>query len=424
MAAEQTAQAPIPDETQLTQERVPLDQAADAFARRDGSGRIPIVVLPERASRFSPQLLLAAATALGVGLGIGLWQDNFWLIVGGIAVAALLVVLGVQRSFRVTVPEGTSALLASRGRYERTLPPGLHIVPPYIAVTHLVTRREIPFDVPVTEAPTQDNVRATVDSLVTFSITEPHRFVYNISADDFDQVFQAVCQEALRAMVRRIPSDQVADLAGQDKTELRTAIGAGVAAYGVEIRAATITYAQPPAEFIRTQEARQLAVLQRAEQAERQALAQRRQADDDALARQRVLAQVAREQEEFMAQAQRAEARRHVVEAEAAVEELRLAKLEDRLHRFPNASRWEWEGERLGVARSLAGNTRAVLQVGTADDIVNALVVRDVLQEVTSGNVARGDLAGGVGGGPHPALAEREQAMPVPDGDSGDRRVA
>ena len=423
MADEPAAQAPIPpvqDETQLTQARVPLDQAADAFARRDASGRIPIVVLPERASRVSPQLLLAAAVALGAGLSLGLWTDRFWLILAGIAGAVLLVVLGVQRSFRVQVPEGTSALLAARGRHERTIGPGLHVVPPYVAVTHLVTRREIPFEVPVTEAPTQDNVRAVVDSLVTFCIIDPYRFVYNVSADDFDQVFQAVCQEALRAMVRRTPSDRVADLAGEDKTELRAAIGVGVAAYGVEVRTATITYAQPPAEFIRTQEARQLAVLQRAEQGERQALAQRRQADDEALARQRILAQVAREQEELLAQAQRADARQRAVEAEAAVEELRLAKLEDRLRRFPNACRWEWEGERLGVARSLAGNTRAVLQVGNADDIANALVVRDVLQ----------DVAGGVGGGVRPTLATAatpdtpEDTMPVPDGNSGDRRAA
>jgi regulator of protease activity HflC (stomatin/prohibitin superfamily) len=233
----------------------------------------------------------------------------------------------------------------------------------------------------MTEAPTEDNVRATLDCLVTFAIADPYRFVYNISADDFDHVFQAICQEALRAMVRRLPSARVSDLHGQDKDELRAAIGAVVAPYGVEVRSAVITYAQPPVEFLHSQEARQLAVLQRAEQAERQALAQRRQADAEALARQEALARVSREQDTLQAETERAEARRRLTEAEAAVDDLRLARLEERLRRYPQASQWEWEGARLEVARALAGNTRAVLQVGNADQIAHALVVRDVLQE-------------------------------------------
>jgi regulator of protease activity HflC (stomatin/prohibitin superfamily) len=392
MAAEQTTQAPGMGETQLTQARVPLEQASDAFASRDASGRIPIVVLPDRVTRISPQLLLAAAVALLAGIGLDLWQDNRWYSIAGLVVAVVLAALGIQSAFWVLVPEGTNALLAQRGRYLRTLGAGRHFVAPRIAVTHVVTRREIPFDVPVAEAPTGDNVRITVDSVVTFAIVDPYRFVYNVSADDFDHVFDAICQEALRAMVRRIDSDQVGDLAGQDKTDLRAAIEAGVVPYGVEIRTATITFAQPPAEFIAIQEARKLAVLERAEQAERQSLTRQRQADEESLLRQRVLAQVAREQDEALAQVQRAEARRRAVEAEAAVEELRLARLEDRLHRFPHASQWVWESERLTVARALAGNTRAVLQVGNTGEIASALVARSVLRDAavdTNGTSSR-----------------------------------
>jgi hypothetical protein len=106
-----------------------------------------------------------------------------------------------------------------------------------------------------------------------------------------------------------------------------------------------------------------------------------RQANEEALVRQQALARVAREQDTLQAEAQRAEARQHLVEAEAAVEALRLAHLEQRLQRYPQASQWEWEGARLEVARSLAGNTRAVLQVGNADQIAGALVVRDVFQD-------------------------------------------
>ena len=71
---------------------------------------------------------------------------------------------------------------------------------------------EIPFDIPVVDAPTRDNVRSGVDSLVTFAIVDAYRFVYSISATDFDQVFQASCQDALRGLIRQVDALQVADL--------------------------------------------------------------------------------------------------------------------------------------------------------------------------------------------------------------------
>ena len=126
-------------------------------------------------------------------------------------------------------------------------------------VTHLVTRREIPFDVPVVEAPTKDNVRASVDTLVTFNIVDPFKFVFSISADDFDQVFQAACQDGLRHLVRTIGAEQVADLAKQDLSRFHEELGAEMESYGVQISKITVTFAQPSADVMLSLEARQLA---------------------------------------------------------------------------------------------------------------------------------------------------------------------
>ena len=47
-----------PDEySQLYQARVPLDEAGDAFSTRDASGRIPIVVIPQRQARIRNELV-------------------------------------------------------------------------------------------------------------------------------------------------------------------------------------------------------------------------------------------------------------------------------------------------------------------------------------------------------------------------------
>jgi regulator of protease activity HflC (stomatin/prohibitin superfamily) len=273
------------------------------------------------------------------------------------------VFLGVFQSFIVRVPEGSRAILLRRGRIDRTIGPGNHIIPPWIAVSHLVTTREIPFDVPVTEVPTQEGLRVSIEVLLTFGIVRPEQFVYAISAPDFDQVCQAAGQDALRMLIRSTSAEHVLDLAGSESAQLAEATGAALAAYGVEVVRVVILRIRPPDEFIRSMEGRRIAAVQREEEVERHALEQRRQADREALERQRV------------------EARRELIELEAANEALRLERLQERLANFPEAARFDLETARLDVARALAGNTRAMLQVGTGGDIASALVMRDLADQ-------------------------------------------
>lgn len=370
--------------TQLTQVRIPLDDAAIAFSMRDVTGRIPIVVVPERLSRINFGLVVGGVLVIAVGLLAvafleGPVSSSLWFLPALTLLGLACIIIGLYQSFIVRVPEGVNALLARAGRYAKTIDAGTHFVLPWIRVTHLVTQREIPFDVPVVEGLTADNVRVNVDSLVTFSITAPYHFVYSISADDFDHVFQAVCQEEMRALLRSVSVNQILDLAQRDMTAAQQELNARVKSYGVEIAQLAITSALPPLDFIRSEEARQLAIVQREEMSEQQTLARQKQASEEALAQQMIQARGAREAELLRLQAQQAELRQQVVEMEAQTEELRLARLQERLAKYPLAAKWEWESQQLEVARALAGNARAMLQVGDVSDVVGALMLRDTL---------------------------------------------
>ena len=383
MAIDQSSGASALDYIQLTSARVPLEQAGDALLSQDASGRTPIVVLTQRQNRINNVLLLIGIVILVGGIVWAVVSGN--PLLGGAAVPLFLifVVLAIFRSFLVRIPEGTSGLLQQRGKYLRTIESGTQILPPWIVVSHVVTRRIIPFEVPINEAPTQDNVRSTVQALVTFSISYPYQFVYHISASDFDQVFQAACQNTFRAMVRQINSDEVNNLTRQDTSMLRETLNAASEPYGVSIEHVNIIFAHPPADFVRSQETRQLAYLQQAEQAEQQSLSLRKQTDEEALSRQAVIARIQREQEELQLQIQQAEIRKQVVELESQAEDLRLARLQERLEKYREAAEWDWAGEQLGVARGLASNTHAVVQVGPGDatDIARAFLLRDIRQE-------------------------------------------
>lgn len=366
--------------TQLVQVQVPLDQAAEAFATRDASGRIPIILVPKQLNRVRNEVVAAGGILLVGAWVAGRLLDNpslFWL---ALPIAVILIVIGVYRSFIVRIPEGVNGLLARGGRYSKTIGSGTHVIPPWIVVSHMVTRREIPFDVPVVDAPTRDNVRATVDTLVTFTINDPFRFVYSISADDFDQVFQATCQDELRSMVRQVDSEEVMDISQRDMSGFLADLNASVASYGVSVSKITIPFAQPLLEFVRSMEMVKLAIVQKKEQAEQQSLAKQRQADSEALMQQEVIARVQREREELQLQLQQAEMRQQVIELEAKAEAYRLAKMEERLKAYPLAAQYDWESAQLEVARALASNTRAVLQVGDASDISRAFVMGDLMR--------------------------------------------
>jgi regulator of protease activity HflC (stomatin/prohibitin superfamily) len=253
--------------------------------------------------------------------------------------------------------------------------------PPWVFVSHLVSRREIPFNVPVVEAPTKDNVRVGVDILSTFQITDPYHFVYIISAADFDEVFQPAAQDGLRSMIRGMTSVEVVDLKRAELSTLLNILNADVEVYGVNVTKVNVTYAMPPDDFMHSLEGRQLAIIRRAEQQERQALALQRQQDGNVLAREEVIAEVKREQERLQVLIQKAETQRKVLKLEAEAEGLRLSEMEARLQANPKAAQFELEMARLAVAQALAGNTRAVLQIGSADDVVRSFVLRDLIEQ-------------------------------------------
>ncbi|MGD8622955.1 MAG: SPFH domain-containing protein [Anaerolineae bacterium] len=385
---EQTEIESLPiDYAQLSQVRVPLERAGDVFSQKDARGRTPVVLVPLNPHRVQNAFVIAGLIILVAGFVAGTLLGQWaWPSLGSV-LGVGLIVFGVYRSFLVRIPEGSTALLSRAGRYVRTLEAGSQVVPPWFAISHLVTQREIPYDVPAVEALTKDNVRAAVDTLITFTISDPYHFVFSITADDFDEILLAACLDAIRGAVRRLPAEKIADLTRQETAKLRETLNAEVEPYGVTVNKINVTDARPPAEFLRSQESRQLAVFQRAEQAEKQALAQRLQTDAEALARQQAIAQVEREREEMQSQVQQAEMRRQLAELEAEAEELRLSTLEKRLQNYPQAAQYELKRAQLEIARALAGNTRAVLQIGAADDILRAYVMREFLhQEAGSGD--------------------------------------
>ncbi|HEX5827073.1 MAG TPA: SPFH domain-containing protein [Candidatus Limnocylindrales bacterium] len=338
---------------QITETAANQDDVAAALDTRDAVGRVPVLVRVRQRPPLRVELfLIAGALALAAVI---LPAEAVLRVVLTLIAAAAVVAAFVTRMF-LRVPAGSVGLVMKGGRHSVVLPEGIHRVNPLVVLTHVVTTREIAFDVPVSEVRSSDGVAINVDLLLTLGITDPARFVYSITPTDLDQLAQAATQDAVRKMIRGIEALAALDLGTPEADALRATIDGRLADYGVAVRGASFTRVTLPGPLTASLEARRLASVQLDEERETHALAQLRLADQNALF------------------AQEAEARRTAVEHEASAEALRLARLEERLTASPNAARYDLEAERLRVAQQLATNTRAVVSFG-AGELVSQLLV-------------------------------------------------
>jgi regulator of protease activity HflC (stomatin/prohibitin superfamily) len=347
-----TNEAVTPAFLQITETVAGPLEAAEAIEQRDEQGRVPVVVRIHRQPPINPVWVL-----LAIGLGAsGLFLPLFFALKAMVIVAAIVVLIGGLLSRLVMrIPPGTVGLTARSSRFDSVRPAGMHRVSPFLALTHVITTRELAFDVPVAAVRSSDGVNVNVDLVLTLGIEDHAKFVYTITTSDLDEFIHATTQEAVRLLVRGIEALSALDLGSAEADLLRASIDAKLSAYGVGVRNVAFTRVLLPDALTASLEARRLAAIQLAEEQENFALEERRMNDRASL--------IALEQE----------SRHTALELESQAEALRLSKLDERLRAYPTAAHYDLELQRLKVAQQLAGNSRAVVSMG-GNDLVSGLL--------------------------------------------------
>jgi regulator of protease activity HflC (stomatin/prohibitin superfamily) len=337
---------PASSYAQVTEITATPIEAPEAIERRDAYGRVPVVVRIRRQPPIRIEFVLLAVGLAASGILLPLVDAIKAVIIVG---AVILLPIGFMARLFIRIPPGSVGLVMKGGRHSAVLQEGIHRVSPFLALTHLVTAREIAFDVPVNQARSADGVGISIDLMLSLQISDPVRFAYAISTGDADQLVHAATQDAARRLARGMAAMDALDLGDEQAAVVRDVIDAKLDAYGIDVRSVAFTRVSLPELFTASLEARRLAVVQLAEQSEAYALEKRRLADHASLI------------------AQEADARRAAVELDAVAEDLRLSKLEERLTANPKAARYDLEQARIRVAEQLAGNTRAVVSLGGSE---------------------------------------------------------
>lgn len=143
--------------------------------------------------------------------------------------------------FWFTVPEGFYALVTrhgaqmdyngSDGKPTCVWPSGLHFGPPWLKVSHLVTKQSMVFNTPIKRCKTKDNVSVDIDTSIVFRVMgdkereeDPYnvyKFIHFVTARGLQQQLMDAQSEAMRTLVRSIDHNEVFGLRNLSEKELK-----------------------------------------------------------------------------------------------------------------------------------------------------------------------------------------------------------
>jgi len=173
----------------------------------------------------------------------------------------------------MNIPEGFFAIVIEFGKNKGVYDAGLHYMPPWKRVSHLVTKQMIIFDTPVKDCKTADNVTVNLDVMIVFEIVDPNMFVFKLGPEKLDGLLRAAQEEALRSMASSVTADKVFELQGTNTTTIIEEMNSKFTPrYGVVIRNMTVKNVRLPMDLMRTWEKKTVFVSKEIESQRKQEL--------------------------------------------------------------------------------------------------------------------------------------------------------
>lgn len=138
--------------------------------------------------------------------------------------------------FWFTVPEGFYALVTRHGAREYykdssgtktcVWPAGIHFGPPWLGVSHLVTKQSVVFNTPVRNCRTKDNVTVNIDVALVLRVMGEEdaenvfKFVHGVTARGLQQQLVDAQAEAIRTLARSMNHTEVFGIRSVSQEEL------------------------------------------------------------------------------------------------------------------------------------------------------------------------------------------------------------
>ena len=164
-------------------------------------------------------------------------------VVALMAVVALALLLIAASGFRIVRPY-QQGLIEVLGKYNRTVPPGLRFVIPFVQRMLKVDMREQVVDVPPQEVITKDNVVVTVDAVIYYEATDPRNLMYAVG--NFILAVTKLAQTNLRNVVGDLQLDEALVSREIINSKLRQILDDATDKWGTRVVRVEIQRIEPP----------------------------------------------------------------------------------------------------------------------------------------------------------------------------------
>ncbi|NUO99389.1 MAG: SPFH domain-containing protein [Nonomuraea sp.] len=234
-----------------------LNEAGEIVNRsfaENGMHVISPVVIPKAgtAKVIIPLGVLVVLGLIGAAGGIVPGSERFFGPHYWVVLVLAAAFLWWRRSV-VMVPEGCKALITQFGKLVHIADPGrVTLFNPWKRVSYIVnTTREYPFNAPISEAPTQQGVKASVDLFLQFRIENPAEFIFVLgSVSGFQSKLQNAISEVTRSLIYAQRAEEIYDLVGESTLGMLESLNQQFLP-AVRLTDVNITHAEPSSQEYR-----------------------------------------------------------------------------------------------------------------------------------------------------------------------------